>query len=197
MKIHPCAKTAFFHWLSTESKRISSFHNFFKLVYRKGMVIIASVSGIIFLLFTCVTFWVRELYDGGPRVRLPPVKWSTIAESLRNTDVRHAGAKRERRYSTYSFLTSELDGVRGQRHGRSLPLGKGRRYPLFRRLGGPQSWSRPPALLISNSAFCIYVSRMVVPVNSDITLNGINHLRFVMMKFCVVFEVRTEFLNII
>jgi hypothetical protein len=29
----------------------------------------------------------------------------------------HAGVKRERRYSSYSFLTSALDGVSGQRHG--------------------------------------------------------------------------------
>jgi hypothetical protein len=26
-----------------------------------------------------------EFYEGGPRVGRPPVKWSTIAESLRNT----------------------------------------------------------------------------------------------------------------
>jgi hypothetical protein len=44
----------------------------------------------------------------------------------------------ERRYSSYSFLTSALDGVSGQRH---VPQGKDPRYLLHRRLGGPQSRS--------------------------------------------------------
>jgi hypothetical protein len=56
---------------------------------------------------------------------------------------RHAGAKVEIRYSSYSFLTSTLDGVNGQRHAPAAlyPRGKNPRYPLDRRLGGPQSWS--------------------------------------------------------
>jgi hypothetical protein len=49
----------------------------------------------------------------------------------------------ERRYSTYSFTTSALD--RGEcsasRPGRALLPRKGPRYPLDRRLGGPQSRS--------------------------------------------------------
>jgi hypothetical protein len=46
-------------------------------------------------------------------------------------------------YSSYSFLTSVLDGVCGQRHAPAAlyPRGKGPRYPLDRRLGGHQSWS--------------------------------------------------------
>jgi hypothetical protein len=36
---------------------------------------------------------------------------------------------------------------------------------------------------------------LVVSVNSDYFLNSVNQLIFVMVK-CVVFEVRTEFLNI-
>jgi hypothetical protein len=49
-------------------------------------------------------------------------------------------AKRERKYSSYSFLTSALDGVRGQRHTPAAPYpqGKGTRYPLDRRLCGPE-----------------------------------------------------------
>jgi hypothetical protein len=49
----------------------------------------------------------------------------------------------ERRYSSYSFTTSVLDGGEwsASRPGRALPPGKGPRYPLDRRLGGPQSRS--------------------------------------------------------
>jgi hypothetical protein len=49
----------------------------------------------------------------------------------------------ERRYSSYSFFTSALDGVRVQRHAPAAlcPRGKDHRYPLYRRLGGPQSQS--------------------------------------------------------
>jgi hypothetical protein len=47
------------------------------------------------------------------------------------------------RYSSYSFLTSALDGGEwsASRPGRALPWGKDPRYPLYRRLGGPQSRS--------------------------------------------------------
>jgi hypothetical protein len=48
----------------------------------------------------------------------------------------------ERRYSSYySFLTSALDGGEwsASRPGRGLPPGKNPRYPLDRRLGGPQN----------------------------------------------------------
>jgi hypothetical protein len=49
----------------------------------------------------------------------------------------------ERRYSSYSFLTSTLAGVNGQRHDLAAlyPLAKDPRYPLDRRLDGPQSRS--------------------------------------------------------
>jgi hypothetical protein len=45
--------------------------------------------------------------------------------------------------SSYSFTTSALDRVSGQRHAPAAlyPRGKDRRYPLDRRLGGPQSRS--------------------------------------------------------
>jgi hypothetical protein len=54
---------------------------------------------------------------------------------------RHSGAWGERRYSSYSCLTSALHGGEwsASRPGRALPRGKGPRYPLYRRLGGPQS----------------------------------------------------------
>jgi hypothetical protein len=47
------------------------------------------------------------------------------------------------RYSSYSFSTSVLDGGEwsASRPGSALPRGKDPRYPLYRRLGGPQSRS--------------------------------------------------------
>jgi hypothetical protein len=52
-------------------------------------------------------------------------------------------AQRERRYSSYSFTTSALDDVSGQGHASAAlcPLGKDPRFPLCRRLSGPQSRS--------------------------------------------------------
>jgi hypothetical protein len=52
-------------------------------------------------------------------------------------------AQGERRYSSYSFTTSALDGVSGQRQvlAALYPRGKDPRYPLGRRMGGPQSRS--------------------------------------------------------
>jgi hypothetical protein len=49
----------------------------------------------------------------------------------------------DRRYSSYSFLTSALEGGEwsASHPGRALPPGKEPRYPLYRRLGGPQSRS--------------------------------------------------------
>ena len=53
----------------------------------------------------------------------------------------HKGPEGEQRYNCTVSLTSALDGVGGQRHApAALPLGK-TRYPLYRRLGGPQSRS--------------------------------------------------------
>jgi hypothetical protein len=37
----------------------------------------------------------------------------------------------------------------------------------------------------------------LIIVNSDYSLNSVNQLMFVMVKCCVLFEVRAEFLNII
>jgi hypothetical protein len=47
-------------------------------------------------------------------------------------------AQGERRYSSYSFVTSALDGVSGKRHSPAAlhSRAKDRRYALDRRLGG-------------------------------------------------------------
>jgi hypothetical protein len=67
------------------------------------------------------------------------IKYVKVKQS-RYTPWRRLG---ERRYSSYSFTTSALDGGEwsASRPGRSLPRGKDPRYPLYRRLGGPQSRS--------------------------------------------------------
>jgi hypothetical protein len=59
------------------------------------------------------------------------------------SSARRTGAKAERRYSSYTFLTSALDGVTGRRHAPAMfsPQGKEPRFLLVRRLGGPQIWS--------------------------------------------------------
>jgi hypothetical protein len=46
-------------------------------------------------------------------------------------------------YNSYSFSTSALNGVSGQRHAPAALYSQGKdpRYPLYRRLGGPQSRS--------------------------------------------------------
>jgi hypothetical protein len=54
--------------------------------------------------------------------------------------LRHADAKGERSYSSDSFLASHYMGVSGQRHAPAVLYYRGKepRYPLDRRLGGPQ-----------------------------------------------------------
>ena len=53
----------------------------------------------------------------------------------------HEGQAGEKRYSSTRSLTSALDGVDGQRHApAALPPGK-TQFPLYRRLGWPQSES--------------------------------------------------------
>jgi hypothetical protein len=55
----------------------------------------------------------------------------------------HTGAKGERGYSSDSLFTSPLDGGEwlASGPGHPLHLENEPRYPLDRRLGGPQSWS--------------------------------------------------------
>jgi len=51
----------------------------------------------------------------------------------------HEVPEGEKRYSSSLSLTSALDGEGGQRH--APAPGKETRYPLYKRLGGPQGWS--------------------------------------------------------
>jgi hypothetical protein len=51
----------------------------------------------------------------------------------------HADDKGESKHSSYSLLTLTLDGVSGQHYTLAAPY---HWYPLVRRLGGPQRWSR-------------------------------------------------------
>jgi hypothetical protein len=55
----------------------------------------------------------------------------------------------------------------------------------------------PYALMIINCVVYIYGPGMGLGVNSDYSLNSVNQLIFVMVKYGVLFEVRTESLNII
>jgi hypothetical protein len=66
-----------------------------------------------------------------------------IIKKNKAVPLRHAGAKRERVYSSYSFLTSALDeGELSASHpGLALPPEKDPKYPLDRILSGSQSWS--------------------------------------------------------
>jgi hypothetical protein len=69
-------------------------------------------------------------------------QWITMVDDGKSSPAtRHGGAWGERKYSSYSFSTSALDGVSGQRHAPAAfyPRGKDPRYQLYRRLDGPQS----------------------------------------------------------
>jgi hypothetical protein len=80
--LHVCAKTACVNWLSIESGQINYFYNFlslnhyfrkyFKLVYTKNVVMVTLTTGIMFLIFTCMNFWV-----GWGILR----RWSTCAQT--------------------------------------------------------------------------------------------------------------------
>jgi len=48
------------------------------------------------------------------------------------------GPEAEKRYSSTLSLSSALYGVRGQRHAPAALSPETTRYPLYRRLGGPQ-----------------------------------------------------------
>ena len=53
----------------------------------------------------------------------------------------HEGPEGEWRYSSTLSLTSEIDGVRGQRHTSAALPPRKTWYPFYRRLGGPQGRS--------------------------------------------------------
>jgi hypothetical protein len=78
-------------------------------------------------------------YQGGPRQsRKGHSKWTELKLS-HYTPWRRLGED----VSSYSFLTSAPDEVSGQWHAPAAlyPRGKDPRYPLYRRLGGPQNRS--------------------------------------------------------
>jgi hypothetical protein len=70
---------------------------------------------------------------------------TTVTKDAKKLELSHYTPRRrfgERMYSSYSFLTSVLDGDEwsASRPCRDLAPGKGPSYPLYRMLGGPQSW---------------------------------------------------------
>jgi hypothetical protein len=89
----------------------------------------------------CCTSGMMIIADFGHRGMCPFVVLLTKKQSSNATC--HGGAWGERRYSSYSFLTSALDGGEwsASRPGRALPRGNDPWYPLYRRLGGSQSRS--------------------------------------------------------
>jgi hypothetical protein len=77
-----------------------------------------------------------DLKEQNPLIRVQ-VKVKVIVHPIAG----HEGPEVEKSYSSTLSLTSALGGVDGQRHApAALPPGK-IRYPLHRRLGGPQGRS--------------------------------------------------------
>jgi hypothetical protein len=87
----------------------------------------------------CRTTWIQLLSDLS-YVAMRSFIFSKKLKQSRYTPRRALGG---RRYSSCSFFTLALDGVSGQRYTPSslYSQGKDPRYPLYRRLGGPQSRS--------------------------------------------------------
>jgi hypothetical protein len=81
--IHVCAKSVGELVLSiTSCPSVNILENTLKLVYRKNVVMVTRFS---YSLACTFAFGCGECYDGGPRVRRPPMKWSAITERMRNT----------------------------------------------------------------------------------------------------------------
>jgi hypothetical protein len=68
--IHVFVKSAFLGWPSTETRWISSCHGFlsfshfikyFKFVYRKNVGMVTLATSIMFILLTCMQFWIRGI----------------------------------------------------------------------------------------------------------------------------------------
>jgi hypothetical protein len=69
------------------------------------------------------------------------IKFDVCVKIMFTLGTGHEGPDAEKRYSSTLSLTSALDGVGGQRHApATLTPGK-TRYPLYRRMGGPQGRS--------------------------------------------------------
>jgi hypothetical protein len=81
--------------------------------------------------------WTAQRERAGLQIRNPCIFVQSLkVEKL--SRYHHEGDKRDRRCSSYSFLTSAVDGSEwsASRPGRVLPPEKGSRYSLDRRLGG-------------------------------------------------------------
>jgi hypothetical protein len=72
-----------------------------------------------------------------------PAHWGLLQSKKKSSpSTRHGGAWGERRYSSYSFMNSALDGGEwsASRPGRSLPPGKGPPLPIVKEAG----WAPEP-----------------------------------------------------
>ena len=83
----------------------------------------------------------RFLWSGHRRLFLLPVQIKVKGKGRVHPITGHEGLDVEQKYSSTLPSTSALDGVGGQRHApATLTPGK-IRYPLYRKLGGPQGRS--------------------------------------------------------
>jgi hypothetical protein len=71
---------------------------------------------------------------------MSPWLWHHGAETSNNLRTGHQSPEGEYRYSSTLSLTSAIDEVDGQRHAPAALPPRKTRYPLYKRLGGPQSW---------------------------------------------------------
>jgi hypothetical protein len=78
----------------------------------------------------CIDYWIFVGKSEGIR----PLGRRRLSES-KALPLRHAGAKGERKYNSYSFLTSVLEGMSGQRH-TTAPLYRWDTAPVTHWIGG-------------------------------------------------------------
>jgi hypothetical protein len=89
----------------------------------------------------------RRMYGAVPLLPHVSLVWGLSCPATR-----HAEAKGERKYSSYSFFTSALDGVSDHRHAPAalFPRGKDPRYPLYRKVVSKHFWSCTPIISKNN-----------------------------------------------
>jgi hypothetical protein len=83
-----------------------------------------------------------SLSSSGFSCQITPLELHTrISETKAVPQHTYGGARGENKYASYSSTISALDGGEwsASRPGRAFPRGKDPRYPLYRRLRGPQS----------------------------------------------------------
>jgi hypothetical protein len=78
----------------------------FKFVYAKNVAFVTLITDTAFLLPNARTFGCREFYEGGPRVRRPPVKWSAIAKSLKSTGLKDDGETAQQHTEVFIYFRS-------------------------------------------------------------------------------------------